>query len=643
MLGFVPAGFGEVARKLARFRLRRQVKARDRERRDALARLGRAAWEARIDLASYEEWRQPLAQLDAKAGELSATSERLEKERGDVSARRSAEVARFESIMRPAAERRSTADAALKAARAVLAEKEKVLRAADTVATQGAHAGSGKPAGAVAPTMPPPLPGQLDALRGERDARAADVSRLAAESQQCAGEVARIDNERKAALQPLDEQLKRLKQAATGTSRERATVSSEQVQRYAALGIALYDRKAPNPEIATDVGAVAAIDQVRAGLQAALASSAALTAAMPRGTMLRFTGVLFLLPFLLFAVVFGGYLWLAHERLGSPWFTASLSSGRARVAAGRAGDAARDKAVDAFLHAPNDRATQDAAIPVLVQDVLDLGGTGDRRHLPTLARVLRSSHAQLRSAAADAIGMIEATPAEAPALTGALNDPVPAVRGKVLRALRPLGREPGVGALLRRAAHGEDGQAVARSRAANSRGFLGPDPVPDQASLGVAPYPGAAFVYFASDATRGRAAFTTSDPPQKVVEYFAGIGHRPAADGAEFSRAYFGASPSDPTGSARLQADLEAWIKQAAQQGRSSEALEAEVNRVTAEAKDLPLVRYGDTALFGSPLFVALGVAENGGKPRVDRYVVVFEDLALGKTGFVIHRGPGRP
>ena len=639
MLGFVSEGIRECGRKAARFRLRGRLKARGRERQAALATLGRSAWEAGIDLAGYEEWRDPLAKLDAKSGELTATSERLEREQADLRTRREAEVARFDAAMRPAAERRSQVDAALKAARAALSEKEKLVRAADA---QAAQAPTGQAAGApgrpAAPALPPE---EVAALRAGRDARAAEVARLATESQQCAADVSRIDAERKAALQPLDDQLKRLKQQASGTSRERTTVSKEQAERFVALGAALYDRQAPHPEVAAHIETVDGIDRARVELQATIDASAALSASMPRGTMLRFTGVLLLLPVIALAALAGGYIWLAHHRLGVPWTTPRPELARGvpvAALAGAAGEQARNQAVEAFIHTPGDRAAQDAAVRVLVQDLLQLGGTADPRHLPALARVLRSPQAQLRSAAADAMGMIGPTAAETPALLAALNDPVPAVREKALRALRGIDGEPHVAGVLQRAEHARgDRREPARSGAERPRDTFAPDPLPDQSSLGVALYPGATFLYFASDVPHGRAAFATSDPPQKVAEFYAALARRPAVDGHEFSRLYFGGSPADPSGAGRIQSEFDAWVRQAMQQQRPAAEMEAEMTRAAARQQDLPLVRYADTRLFGSPTFVALESSEAGGQAQVTRYAVVFEDIALGKTGVVIH------
>ena len=136
MSGFLVNGFREIGRKSNRFGLRRQLAAQERKRRDALAALGRAAWQAGIDLTAFGPQREQLQKLDARAGELSATAANLEKERTDLEARKQAETARFDGLLQPARAKQAEADAALKAARAALAEKEKAIQAAGAAAAR---------------------------------------------------------------------------------------------------------------------------------------------------------------------------------------------------------------------------------------------------------------------------------------------------------------------------------------------------------------------------------------------------------------------------------------------------------------------------------------------------------------------------
>ena len=83
---FLSEGFRELGRKLARGKLRRAIRQHDADRLVALAALGRAAWDGKIDLAAHASVRDRLAGLDARAGELSQATSRLEAEGTGASA-----------------------------------------------------------------------------------------------------------------------------------------------------------------------------------------------------------------------------------------------------------------------------------------------------------------------------------------------------------------------------------------------------------------------------------------------------------------------------------------------------------------------------------------------------------------------------
>ncbi len=108
-----------------------------------------------------------------------------------------------------------------------------------------------------------------------------------------------------------------------------------------------------------------------------------------------------------------------------------------------AGESREDQVVNAYLQACLGGAKQDKgceklrqeAVPIIKEDVLTLGASADPAHLRVLADILQSDEVELRTAAADAIGMIGPTAAETPALTEAFNDRVPVVRTAAYMAL----------------------------------------------------------------------------------------------------------------------------------------------------------------------------------------------------------------
>jgi hypothetical protein len=127
----------------------------------------------------------------------------------------------------------------------------------------------------------------------------------------------------------------------------------------------------------------------------------------------------------------------------------------------------------------------------------------------------------------------------------------------------------------------------------------------------------------------------TDAPVQKVVDFYSSRSGRPALQADEFTRAYFGGTPQDPTGAKRLVSESEAALKRAVQAGKQETEIRAEMEKYAARMQSLPHARYMDPELYGSPSFVALEDAVPAG--RTTRYVSIFEDRALGKTGFEVH------
>ncbi len=604
MPGFFVNGFREMGRKSNRFSLRRQLAAQDAKRRDALAGLGRAAWQSGIDLAAFGPQREQIQKLDARAGELSATAARLEKERADLDARRQAEVARFDALLQPARAKQTEADAALKAARGALAEKEQAIKAA----------------GAAAPAAP----ADVDARQG----LASEVTKRVDESARAAGEVNRLEAEKKAALVPIDADLKRTRQESSGATRESAAVGREQTDRFRDLGLALYNARTAAPELATSVEAVSAIDRDRGATQAAIDSSLALTAAMPPGTMAKFW-LAMLLPIVCAGAAYAAYSRLATPAPGDDAGTAATVAPSAGVSPVYAEQLRKDEAVKTFVTS-NGASRRDDAITILEADLMEMGSSADRSSLPLLETVLRRGEPELRAAAAHAIGMIGPTRTELPMLVEALNDPAPTVRDAVAQALDQID-DPSARLLVRRMRG--SGSERQRSRAEG----LKPTVPPDASSLGMPVYPGATFLAFASDVGAGRVTFSTTDPIEKVLQFYQKAAGRSALSGEEFSRAYLGASPGDPSGQQRLEKETEVWARTALQSGRPPAELEAGMATRMAQLRDLPLVRYADAEIYKSSVFIGFDAPSPDGSLVRGRYVVVFEDRSLGRTGFALH------
>jgi hypothetical protein len=478
---------------------------------------------------------------------------------------------------------------------------------------------------------------QAAADAATKAALSADADARSAESRRCAAETARLEAERKAALQPLAAELDKMRQASAATTQDRAAVGRDQDARLLDLGSALYERRAADPALADGMQAVSAVDAERAALQAEIDGSLAQTGAMPSGTMARFGAIVLLVPVLLVAGYaaygfFGSGLDASREARATAATTAPGAAVAARKVQLAADEKRKDEAVQAYLDARKDASLREAGIEILTADVLALGSAADRSSLPLLLTVLERGEPELRAAAAHAVGMIGPAASEAPALLTALNDPMPAVRDAVVQVLSRM-QDPGPRLLAQRVL------AAAPGREASKVNAFEPTLAPDAAKLGTPLYPGATFLAFASDLEIGRVSFSSPDPVQKVVDHYAAAAAagRAPTNAQEFTRLYFGGTASDPTSSNAANEEFQAWFRQAIAAGKPEAEWQAEMAQRVRQMMNRPMLRYADATLYGEPVFIALAVTAAPDKAQRVRYVVVFQDHALGRTGFEYH------
>jgi hypothetical protein len=278
------------------------------------------------------------------------------------------------------------------------------------------------------------------------------------------------------------------------------------------------------------------------------------------------------------------------------------------------------------------------AIEILREDLANLGLSRAPEDRALLTQALRGPEPELRAGAALAIGMRVPLPAEIPALLGAANDAVPAVRQSVWHALRA-SEDPKAEAALGRISSKGDGLVA--------------ETPPAIGALGVPAYGGASYLFFASSPGEGRAEFATADPVSKVVAFYRAKAAKPPMSLDAFSNAYargaggplFQSSQSNRGGGSSMpdaeqMAQAMAMAQQMAKdvQGMSpAEAQRAIARGAAAQQAPLPTERYANVALYGSPQVIVLEESKFMGSTRPSRYVVVFEDKTFGTTGIAVH------
>ena len=429
MAGFLAAGFAELGRKIDRLKLRRKLATQDRERAVALTALGQRAWDERIGLDAHAADRAALEGLDARAGELATTAGALREELARLEAQRKAEAQEHAERCKDIETRREPVERALRENNARKSAAEEALRRGETrlpaIATEltslereAATMPESDPRRAAAGERRAKLQAEqaavdaaLQTARAEHPGLAAENARLAEQSRLGAQELATAIQEERAALAAIDEALKKARTQLQGALQQTGAVQGERTSALEALGGRIYESRAAPAALSGEVARVEAIDRERESIRAATDASMGLTRALPGSTMALFWLVLLGIPLLIVAAVLGYRAW---DRPGP-------APGSAQVVDE---ETARTRTVERYLGSwgIGGKETRDEALRILRDDAQTLGGSGDPRHLPLLARLLKSEDAGVRAAAAEGIGMIGATAAETPALLTLLKD-----------------------------------------------------------------------------------------------------------------------------------------------------------------------------------------------------------------------------
>jgi predicted nucleic acid-binding Zn-ribbon protein len=330
---FLSEGWRELKRKLERRSLRARMAQGDKERQAALARLGQRAWEAGVGLSDFGELGVQIKALEARTGELSSTSQRLEGERSAAEERRRNELARFDAqrkalddIKRPIdtslrdlGQQQSTqqreaqrAESRLAAIAGEIAGIEKQLAATPSPAPAQAAAGEARKQQLVAEQAQ--LNQSLPQARQAAAALSPEIERLKQESQRYANEIAKLEGERKAALAQIDSTIERLRGELKATSQQSQATGVQRADLFLKFGAGVYEKKKGEPALAEAVAPVKKAEDDSAAAAALLRASLALTQAMPGGTLAKFFLTLFGTPVLLIGLIVGGYFVYDYTR-----------------------------------------------------------------------------------------------------------------------------------------------------------------------------------------------------------------------------------------------------------------------------------------------------------------------------------------
>jgi hypothetical protein len=232
---------------------------------------------------------------------------------------------------------------------------------------------------------------------------------------------------------------------------------------------------------------------------------------------------------------------------------------------------------------------------------------------------------EVRAAAALGFGAMDIEASDIPILADLLNDPVSEVRYRALRALQ--------------AGSDSIGQRLA-SRANRVQGHsMAPDTEPSAEQVGVPIFPDASFQFYTSDPSSRRFAFATDATVDAVVKFYSGK-FGPAASLDELTESAAHAFETDPAAAMAMVMEAQKVYEAAVAAGKSEQEAAEAVQRAMVGAVGLDLKairsRYDDNEQYGSPQVIVTAKNKTSGMP--ESVLVIFTDLVLKETGFVVHR-----
>jgi hypothetical protein len=263
-------------------------------------------------------------------------------------------------------------------------------------------------------------------------------------------------------------------------------------------------------------------------------------------------------------------------------------------------------------------------VEIIKDDLLTLGSSADRKHLPDIVRMFKSDEVELRIAAAHAIGMIGPQDSDIELLAPLTNDPVPDVRHAVSNMLVN-GRGNAVVLLKQRAMPLRTGREIEKPA----------DPA--QFSLPVAP--DSIYLFDSSDASKGRLSYVAkgkTDPAQ----FFKGKAKKGPYKWDQFKEQYRYQLKDEEQAMDKAQeaAGNQLVSEQPPDPAKNMEAYVAYMQKLGSVSTQGGMGRmYFDSYqpnLYGAPTVYVLEERQIGQRSYPTRYVVVYQELAFRRPGY---------
>jgi hypothetical protein len=271
---------------------------------------------------------------------------------------------------------------------------------------------------------------------------------------------------------------------------------------------------------------------------------------------------------------------------------------------------------------PNCEKLRKDTVEILKEDLRTLGSSADRGYLLTILPVFKSDEAELRIAAADAIGMIGPQDQDADLLAPLTNDPVPDVR----RA---------VGQMLQR---GKKGSAISllEQRTVSTRAGLTPETPADPGKYSMPVAPESNYLYYASDVASGRLSYTAKSM-NDATAFFKAKAKKGPYKLEEFQEKYRYQLQDEQQARDQAQDEIVKQMEHVKPDPTNTKSFMEYMEKIQSVQSDrttMMLLDSYERTLFGAPTVYVLEERQIGQRSYPTRYVVLYQDLALKRPGY---------
>ena len=263
------------------------------------------------------------------------------------------------------------------------------------------------------------------------------------------------------------------------------------------------------------------------------------------------------------------------------------------------------------------------AVDILKEDLHTLGSSANRQYFLTILKIFKSDEPELRIAAADALGMIGPQDSDAIPLSLITNDPVPDVRRAVSQMISR-GKGSALSLLAQRTTSMQIGHA--------------PETPPDAAKFAMPVAPESTYLFYASDATKGRLSYVAIGKGD-TGQYFKAKAKKGPYQWDQFRELYrYQLKDEDEALDQAQQAAGKRLETEKPPDPTNIQAYTEYMQRIASVSTQGSAARLAFDAyqsnLYGTPTVYVLEERQIGQRSYPTRYVVVYQEHALMRPGY---------